>query len=149
MKTIAKVLKVADDYAVVETLRKSACSSCENCQNKNVCSSELVFGNTQQRFEVRAENNLGAAAGQLVEIHSDSRLLLLASFFVFVVPVLLSITVYFLIHNMLASELNCLLIAGLSFVLVFIVTIIFQNKFVEKYLRVRIVRIIEDVEDNK
>lgn len=81
MKETALVLKAAGRIAVVQIEKRPECSACKVC----------AFSGGKSRVKVKALNTAGAKAGDrvIVEAEKDNRAL--ASFLVYVVPVLLAV----------------------------------------------------------
>ena len=81
MKEQALVVKTAGRIAVVQIEKRPECAACKVC----------AFAGGKSRVKVKALNTAGAKAGDrvLVEAEKDNRAL--ASFVVYIVPVLLGI----------------------------------------------------------
>ena len=80
MKELATVVKTAGKIATVQIEKKPECDSCKIC----------AFRNGKSRVKVRALNAVGAKAGDTVLVRAEKDNRLLASFIVYIVPVLLA-----------------------------------------------------------
>lgn len=78
------VLRVDEKRAWVKTLRSG---SCEACSSRGACG---VSGNGKE-MQVEALNDVGAVAGDQVQIRFDSGKLMGISFFIYIFPVLMLI----------------------------------------------------------
>lgn len=89
MLTTGTVISVEGNFATVEIRRKAACDAChkDDCA---VCS--LSGGDAVMR--IRAENKAHAAAGDKVQIETDSKRVLGYAFLVFLAPVLAAAVIY-------------------------------------------------------
>lgn len=97
-----RVLSVEKDYAIVEIIRESACSS---CHNKDSCGASVMAGCAKkERVEVKALNSVNAEPGQLVELSSDSAKTLGIAFCVFVLPLILAMLGYYIAGIFLQSS---------------------------------------------
>ena len=81
MKEVALVLKTAGKIAVVQIEKSPACSACKVC----------AFAGGKSRVKVRALNTAGAAAGDRVVVEAEKDNRTLASFLVYILPVLLGV----------------------------------------------------------
>ncbi|MFH0726044.1 MAG: SoxR reducing system RseC family protein [Pseudomonadota bacterium] len=78
------VTRIDGDRAWVRTLRSGACEAC--------CSSGACHGSGDRKeMEVEALNDVGAVAGDQVQIRFDSGKLMGISFFLYIFPVLMLI----------------------------------------------------------
>lgn len=88
-----KVIAVEGDNALIRVVRKSACDACEG---KSACEGSLV-GECSKNAEVTvlAANDAGAEIGDEVEYTSSTALTLGIAFAVFIVPLIVGLTSYF------------------------------------------------------
>lgn len=80
MKELATVVNTAGKIATVQIEKKPECDSCKMC----------AFKNGKSRVKVRALNAVGAKPGDTVLVKAEKDNRLLASFIVYIVPVLLA-----------------------------------------------------------
>lgn len=144
MEVIGKVVSANQDKALVAVNRTSACSSCDSCAQSGVCHAQLTFGNQTKVVTVQALNGLKARVGDTVQIHSSTTKTLLTMFFVFVMPVVLTVLLYFLVQNNVGSEHFLVLILAFSFVFLFILCSYMMNLYAKKHINARIVKILQE-----
>ena len=80
MKELATVVNTAGKIATVQIEKKPECDSCKMC----------AFRNGKSRVKVRALNAVGAKTGDTVLVKAEKDNRLLASFIVYIVPVVLA-----------------------------------------------------------
>lgn len=80
MKELATVVKTSGKIAFVQIEKKPECDSCKVC----------AFRNGASRIKVRVLNTAGAKTGDTVLVKAEKDNRLLASFVVYVIPVLLA-----------------------------------------------------------
>ncbi len=148
MTALAKVIEVKENnIAKVESQRMSACASCENCSSKGACEAHLVFGdNSTVTLDVK--NNLGAGLGDTVQLATSTPKMLFTSFCVFVLPVLLSLAVYFAVDSFTSKVVYPIVGLALSFGFGFLLAAVCMNKFAKKCINIEIVKIVEESVDN-
>ena len=91
MREAGEIVELHDGYAEIKMNAKDQCPS---CGAKGLC---RVSG-TQSRQIRLPLNGLNLRTGDLVEIDTPARSLLTASFLVFILPLLLSSTAYFIVY---------------------------------------------------
>ena len=127
MTNEGKVLSISGDHAEVEVIRNTACAmmheddACKSCEGCEGCSSEM------RRMTVNACNDCGARPGDVVELYSSSRGVLLLSCLVFVVPVNVFVCIYLLLATRL-GELYSILAGAAGFCLCFVLLRIFDRR---------------------
>lgn len=91
MKQIATVHSIeAGEIALIDVLRKSACSGdCSSCKG---CSGH----HPEQTIRVRAENPVGAKAGDRVWVESETREVFTSIGIAYILPIVLMIAFYFI-----------------------------------------------------
>ena len=110
MKELATVVNTAGKIATVQIEKKPECDSCKMC----------AFKNGKSRVKVRALNTVGAKPGDAVFVQAEKDNRLLASFIVYIVPVLLAgaglLVGFFCFEEELYIALLCLagLVLGLT-----------------------------------
>ncbi len=83
----ARVVAIEDEYALVETQRKSTCESCS--LNKGCGTAVVSKALGRAAVQLRAINHIDARVNQQVVIGIDERWLLKSSFAAYIVPLLL------------------------------------------------------------
>ena len=144
MKAIGKVKELKNDYAVVVSERKSACSACHNCEAKGTCSAELVFGEQKQDVSVTAYNSVGAKIGDTVELESSTKYTLSLAIIIFILPFLLTAAIYYLIVNIFNSGISLPPILIVIFLVLFIIVSKIANRIIQSKKTITIVRVLEE-----
>ena len=138
MQQIGIVKEVFEKYTVVEVSRKSACEGCHANTDGN-CSACVSFGD---RVTVcKAENSIGAKAGDRVLLESASGTVLLYAAAVFLFPLILGIIGYFAASG-IPYEAAPYIGAVLGFVIAFIIVILTLNRTASRRLDVKIIRVL-------
>ncbi len=113
MRELATVIKTSGKIATVQIIKSPQCGSCKAC----------AFKNGKSYVKVKAKNEIGATIGNnvLVGCEKDNRTL--ASFLVYIVPVIFvaigAIIGYFAFKKEVYTVLLCLFMLVLGFVVVF------------------------------
>lgn len=82
----AKVIETRGKWAVVDVYRSSACG--ENCGGScDVCK-------TAHAVRAEAENTIGARAGDIVELESESGKVLGLAFVLYILPLIIAVAAY-------------------------------------------------------
>ena len=123
MFAVGKVVELKEGYAKVEIKRATSCG--ENCANCGGCESTSSYTDVL--------NDINAQIGDTVKIETDTNRVLLASFIVYIIPLL------FFIFGLIISGLLC---AALFFVIMFIILSFLDKKIGGKF-KGRIVKIID------
>lgn len=132
MTEIGVVKNVIDNTAEVAVVRKSSCG--ENCGS---CSG----GCKLTENIVTAKNTVGAKNGDVVEIEASSRAVLGRAFLIYILPLMLFFTVFFIAEPLTRSEAAAAAFAFAAFVAVFCV-LHFFDKRKKLAVETNIVRII-------
>lgn len=114
MEKIGTVIKVDNNRAIVRVMRASACG--ENCAMCKGCS--------QTNQTVNAKNEIGACVGDKVKLELSDQKVLLAAFFVYIIPLFTLITGY-----VIAEWIG----AFVGFVLPFAVLKLLDKRTYERY----------------
>jgi positive regulator of sigma E activity len=96
LKELGKIIRVEDDRAVIHMDARGGCKSCgmnAYCHATGTGRRELRLGLGGKEY----------AAGDIVEIETPARSLLTAAFLVFILPLILSITMYFIVFSITGS----------------------------------------------
>ncbi len=142
MKTLGTVVSVENTKAKIVSHRKSACESCEKCQNKGACSIPLVFSESLGEVDFELENTLDAKVGDVVEIEISTNKALGISALLFMLPSVLTIVLAIVINSLLTPLKSVLCV--LAF---FVLSFAFMSKVLNAYSKnkadIKIVKIIE------
>lgn len=117
MEQRGKVVAVEKDFATVELVRESACSS---CHHKDSCGAGVIAGcSKSESVSVKANNLCGAVVGDSVILKSDSAKTLGIAFCVFVLPLILTFFAYIvcdsLFHNNTITAVASVIVFFISF----------------------------------
>ena len=89
------------------------------------------------KMTIKADNAVGAAVGDRVEIESESKSVLLLSALVFVIPLLVLVAVYFLTLNYF-EERTSIIFGLLSFCLCYVILRLLDKKLASlSYCKIR------------
>lgn len=111
MTSIGKVIGLEKDKAIISVIRKGSCG--DNCAMCNGCSNKQV--------EVKAFCDIEIKIGDMVEIESDSGLVYLGLFLLFIIPVVFPLCAYlfFLNISFLAAVITATIALLISLSVVF------------------------------
>lgn len=148
MLTRAKVLSTENNVALIEVERKAACDGCHKNKTGEGCSiCSLTGGN--RRFSAKAENNVGAKVGDVVEAETSSSRVLFYSVLVFVLPVVFGILFYFLADFLFCTELYNYLALIVGFAISFFGVWLYSKKISSKKCDIKIVRVVNSNNEGK
>ncbi len=136
MQQIGIVKEIREDFAVVEVSRKSACEGCHANADGN-CSACVSFGD--RAVVCRAENSVGAKAGDRVMVETRSETVLLYAASVFLFPLILGIIGY-VAASLLPFAAAPYISAVLGFALAFVLVIFTLNRRASRRLDVKIIK---------
>ncbi len=150
MRQRAVVIDVKDDYAIVESSRRTMC---DGCMKNGGCGGHCeITGLVADKGIMRAEaeNKLGAKVGDTVELESDNKTILSYAALVFMLPIVVCVFFYLTAYRISNNELTGVICASVGFVLTFIGIIIFDRKRKNKHSDIRVAEIIKkaDSEEN-
>lgn len=91
MKSEGVVIRLEGDFAIVGVKRLSACDTC-----RAKCGGHCDKAST---VETKVTNRLGAKVGDLVVLFTDTGKVLLYAFLVFLLPIILSFSGYFVVYS--------------------------------------------------
>lgn len=137
------VISTNANQACVRVTKKSSCSGCDNCTQKNKCHAEFVLVETPDSYDIKVINDLGAKTGDTVEIYTDSKMSLTLALITFVVPLLAAVVSY-LLADILFAENQAILLTSLLMIAFFIICSRVCNKLSSKYSRTSICKLIKE-----
>ena len=132
MKQTGVVVEIIGKGARVECDRQSACDMCENA---SVCTEKC------KKVYATAENTVNAEIGDLVEIETESSLVLKNAFIVFLLPVILSFVAYFAAERLFGSAV-AVIVTLVALIASLVLFAFLQNRSEKNRNASKIVRII-------
>lgn len=142
MKERARVIKKVDGQSLVQIIRTSACSHCdEKCMLAD-------DSHEVEEMEVLVNDPIGAEVGSMVELEMGAKPILFSAFIVYLLPLVAIIAGYFAGSNLLNSLISNSEIAGIlgsvvSFFLSFLLLRLFDKKAGSKsYFHPKITRVV-------
>lgn len=145
MRVKATVKETDGKIAIVESERLSACEGChKHAEGCSVCS--LMGSN--RIITARAKNSMGAEAGDVVEIETETGTVLFYALLVFVLPVVVMLGLYALSAGIGMQEKWRYISAALGFALTFFGLWIYSKFSVSKKCDAEIVSIIKKNNDD-
>jgi sigma-E factor negative regulatory protein RseC len=142
MKEKAKVIKKEDGQSLVQIIRVSACS---HCDEKCMLAED---SHDMEEMEVLVNDPIGAEVGSMVELEMGTKPILFSAFVVYLVPLIAIIAGYFVGSSWLSIFINNGEIAGIigsisSFFLSFLILRAFDKKAGSKsYFHPEITRVV-------
>lgn len=134
MEVVGTVISVDKNLAVISVKRTSACG--ENCANcKSVCQGTEV--------QTTAENKIGAHAGDVVKVESDTKDVLRAAVILYILPVLAAIIVAVISYANKLSDIFVVLISAISFFASFVFLKCFEKNLTPKSYITKIIKVVE------
>jgi len=121
MKQQATVEAVNGNIAKIKVKRESACSG---CKSENFC------GSCMKVVTADAVNNIGANVGDVVDIESESKIILKYAVCTFVLPIICALLVYTVTAYIFSSEVisNMSMIAGFIIPLIILALVVKKKK---------------------
>ncbi|MBE6626091.1 MAG: hypothetical protein E7628_02765 [Ruminococcaceae bacterium] len=153
MQQRATVLETDGKIAVIKVSRASMCEGCHKLGGDGGCGGHceitgLVAGNGKT-MTARAQNNIGAVAGDKVEVESDSGRVIGYAALVFILPIVVCGLFYWLGSMVFDSTLGAVLSAAAGFALSFFGIAVFDKMKRNKLPDIKITRIIGQNEDGQ
>ena len=119
MKQNAKVVGTNGRYARIKVDRTSMCDGCHKEGCSDGCAMYKMFG-AKTAFEADAVNLVSASVGDLVVVEASDGTVNLNAFFVFIMPIVIAVGVYFA-SFFLKNEAYRIIAAFASFMIYFAV----------------------------
>lgn len=146
MEQRGKVTAVEKDFATVELVRESACSS---CHHKDSCGAGVIAGCSKaESVTVKANNCCGAQVGDSVVLKSDSAKTLGIAFCVFVLPLILTFISYIVCDSLFHKNVITAVVAVVVFFVSFFGLFFGFNKFLTGKVNINITDVISKEDDN-
>ena len=142
MRTEAVVIAVENNTATVKLNRKSACDGCHKSVEGKGCSVCSLMG-ADREFTSVAQNNVGAAVGDRVEVETASGRVLLYAALVFLLPILVALICFGIASAFVEPLQWRLLSALLGFLLSFLGVWIYSERVRRGKHDIVIVAIVE------
>lgn len=132
MRQRAVVLETKGNLAVIEVSRASMCDGCEkNGGCSGHCDiSGIISGSG--KMTARAENRIGAAVGDKVEVETESSRVLGYAALVFLLPIVVCAAFYAVANIITQNGGISVLSAVIGFVLTFLGIAVFDRKIAKK-----------------
>ena len=146
MKQKALVLSTKGDSAVIEVARVTACEGCHKMKEGEGCVACSLF-DLKKKMSAEAINDIGAKAGDVVEITTPSRIVAAYSVLVFILPIIVGIVLYFVANLFISNEAVLALISVGGIALAFIIIHFTLDKIAAANKVIRIVSICKDNSD--
>ena len=143
MITKAKVIEVNNKYALVEAERKSACDGCHKNADGSACTVCSLMG-PNKKITAKAQNKVGAVVGDVVEIESSNKRVMLYAIIVFLLPIALSVAAYFIAGGFGADEVWQIVSSVGAFMLSFLGIWAYSKFVIDKRYDVVIKKIINN-----
>lgn len=143
MKQKAIVLSTEGDSAVIEVARVTACEGCHKMKDGEGCVACSLF-DLKKKMSADAVNEVGAKAGDIVEITTPSRTVALYSLLVFILPIIVGIALYFIAELFLSNEAVLALISVGGIALSFVIIHFTLDRIAAANKVIRIVSICKD-----
>jgi len=138
MRQKAVVLQTYGDTARIKVLRASMCEGCAKRGEEGSCACGAIMGANRVMI-AEARNDVHAAAGEDVEIETDSAVVLRYAALVFLLPVILFIAAYSAAQTLTQSLYIPWIAAAAAFVLAFVFVIVFDRRSRKNGSQIRIV----------
>ena len=123
MESVGTVISLDKNIATVSVRRVSACG--ENCTScKGAC--------VDTKVTARVENTIGARPGDTVMIESNTKDLVRASMFLYIMPIVVAIIVSVITYSFEITDIFVILASVISFFASFIIVKLFEKKLVPK-----------------
>ena len=120
MRQRAVVIKTEGKFAEIEVSRASMCDGCQkNGGCEHHCELSGLIAGSGKTMKTTAQNRIGAAPGDIVEVETASARVLGYAALVFVMPILVCAAFYFLADALFRNETYALIAAAAGFVLSF------------------------------
>ena len=139
------VVEVNGNTAIVEVERRAMCSSCEKNTSGGGCELCGLMSSGGGKMRAEALNKAGAAAGDTVELETESKTVLAYAALVFILPFIVSSLFYFAAFSVSESDGVGIACAVMGFVLSYAALIVFDKKRKRK-TDITIVKVVEEQE---
>jgi sigma-E factor negative regulatory protein RseC len=125
MKNIAYVKEISGENAVLKIKRECACGGKERCGAK-------CFTLADEMLEAVIYNNIGAKAGDYVEVEGKTSAVLIYASAVFILPVFTGLVLYFIADLLINNIVVPYIASGTGFILSIACLYYFFNKIAKK-----------------
>ena len=145
MTGIATVKSADGKYAVIEVSRKAMCDGCHNSDCGGSCPMSGLFS-SGKTMTAKAVNQIGAKAGDIVEIETSDREVLSSALCVFILPLIVAAAFYTLASLLSVDIRICTILSAVGFVVPFPFLRLLENKKNKKTPQISVIRIITDAD---
>jgi len=136
MTNKAYVKEITGNKAVLSVKRECACNGKENCNAK-------CFTFQSDIIEVTTDNEIGAKAGDYVEVEGKTSAILIYSFIVFILPIFTGLLLYFITQAFTENIILPYIISGTGFILSVVFLYYFLNNIVKGRNDFKITKILQ------
>jgi len=143
MRQRAVVLDIKGKRATVEVSRAAMCDGCHKSGNCGGGCAITGIVSTGNKMTAVAENPVWAEIGDVVEIETESKLVLAYAALVFIVPIIVCALFYYIGTLLFDGEGGAYLTAAVGFVMSFVVIAIVDRLRGKNRCDITIVNIIE------
>jgi positive regulator of sigma E activity len=153
MQQRATVLETDGKIALIKVSRASMCEGCHKFGTDGGCGGHceitgLVAGNGKT-MTARAQNNVGAATGDRVEVESDSVRVIGYAALVFILPIIVGGLFYWIGNMIFSHSLGAVLSSALGFALSFFGIAVFDKMKRNKLPDIKITKILTESSDGQ
>ena len=127
MNKKAYVKEIIGDKAVLSVKRECMCAGQNNCN-------KVCFTLQSDVIEVAVDNEIGAKAGDFVEVEGKTSAILIYCAIAFILPIFIGLVLYFITENYIIS--------GTGFIFFIIFLYCFLNKKIKNSSDFKIIKII-------
>jgi len=135
MNKKAYVKEIMGGKAVLSVKRECACAGKDNCN-------ATCFTLQNEIIEVETDNEIGAKAGDFVEVEGNTSSILLYSAIIFILPIFTGLLLYFIAGIFTESIILPYIISGIGFILSVVFLYFFMNKFAKGRSNFKITKIL-------
>lgn len=144
MRQKAVVLETEGNIAIIEVSRSTMCEGCEkNSGCDHHCDISGIMS-TGGKMKAKAENKIGAKAGDTVEVETESKKVLVYALLVFIVPIIVCAVFYLIAYKLTENETASFISAAAGFVLTFAFVAAADRKIGKNAPDIKIVRRINE-----
>ena len=141
MQTKAVVVEVNGEYAVVETVRNSACEGCHKAEDGGCSVCSLM--SSDRKLRTTAKNPLHAKIGDRVTVESNTGRMLWYAVLIFVFPLLAALLFWGIATQFTQSVAWQFACGALGFVLSFLGAWLYSKLVQKKECDIEIIEILE------
>ena len=146
MRQRAIVTECVGVVARVKVIRSAMCEGCAQRQSGSVCACSVLVG-TNKSMVADAVNEIGAKPGDMVEVETDTKIVLRYAVAVFLLPIVAAILLYALAEWLFADAAVSWIAAAAGFLIPFAALFALDRKMRRGDPQIRIVTVISTGDD--